>query len=368
MPRKRAGVCLSSLVMALVAGALPAAAQDGAGDPPALTPQTIRSITDQFRKHGLADAPAKPDGAVRLATYNIHDLFDADDDPALRDRNEDSGKTMTPERRAATAHALRAIGADILALQEVESFDALEWYRREALADMGYTYAASEDVGHSLGMEQGVLSRFPILATQTWADRVIGEHPPLYRGRPNRYAGQPMTFRRSPLMVEVGLVEEADEADLGIIPEDQRLTLLVVHAKTGDGSEAWRAAEGKAIAAIVGELTQSRPERRIVVLGDFAVPAGEGHLAPLLNAGLTDVFAAGEVESTAGTDADATATDIDGGRNCLILLGEGVSLAEGATPFVLGTLAPPERLDRRMAYRMPGFASDHYPVVCDLAR
>jgi endonuclease/exonuclease/phosphatase family metal-dependent hydrolase len=348
-----------------------------AGEPdPGLSPETIRAITEQFRRHGVADAPAKPAGAVRLATYNIHDLYDEADDPDLSERNEDSGRTMIETRRAATGAALRVVDADIVALQEVESAEALGWYRAGVLDGMGYDYAASEDVGHPLGMEQAVLSRFPILATRTWRDREIGVHPPMYRGRPNRYAGQAMTFRRSPLMVEIGLVDDADDAekadgaDLGAIPEAQRLTLLVVHAKTGDGSDAWRAAEGAALAGIVEELRQSRPGRRVVVLGDFAVPAGEGHLAPLLDAGFADAFgdgpAGGAMDGPAG--GPEAATDIDGARNCFVLLGDGVARSAGSSAFVLGTVAPPERLDRRMAYRMPGFASDHYPVVVDLAR
>ena len=360
MPMRRAWVLLG----VVGACAVHAAGQgEGRGEPD-LSPEAIRSVTERYRTHGVAEAPAKTDGSVRIATYNIHDLYDDADDPDLSGRRDDATRAMTPGRRLATGLALRAIDADIVALQEVESSEALDWYRGSALEGMGYAYAASEDVGHSVGMEQAVLSRFPILATRTWPDLVIGEHPELYRGRPNRYAGQPMTFRRSPLMVEIGLVDERDESKLGVIPETQRLTLLVVHAKTGEGSEAWRAAEGEALAEIVAELRQGRADRRVVVLGDFASPPGEGHLSPLFEAGFGDAFAG--LVSADEHDPKTTATGLDGARSCLVLLGDGEEAV--APPFVLGTLATPEGLDQRMVYGLPGFASDHYPVVCDLAR
>ena len=344
-----------------VAGQVPNSAPKPPANPAdgAATPASIKQITVQFRKHGLAEASAKPDGAVRIATYNIHDLFDDVDDPALQGRSEDIGRVMIESRRLATSTALKEIDADIVALQEVESLDALKWYRDGWLADLGYTHAAAIDVGHAIGLEQAVLSRYPIIATQTWTDRVIGEHPPLYRGKPNRYTGQPLTFRRSPLMVEVALGLSGDPADL---PEADRLTMLVVHAKTGNGSEAWRVAEGEAVAAIISELNNDRPGRRVVVLGEFAVPESEGHLAPVISAGLSDPFA-----GFTGDPAQI-ATGIDGKRTCRILLGAGVSVADGSTPFVLGTAVPPSRVERRVGFRMPGFASDRYPAAVDISR
>ena len=367
MPRSRLLVLPALSAFLLSAPAVAQVDISPAGNP-SLQPASIENITAQFRRHGLADAPAKPDGAVRLATYNIHDLFDDADDPTLFGRNEDKGRTMIESRRIATAVAIRKVDADILALQEVESLAALEWYRDSMVADLGYSHTFSVDVGHSIGLEQAVLSRFPIIATKTWVDRVIGEHPPLYRGKPNRFAGQPLTFRRSPLMAEIALLDEVDRGNLGIIPEADRLTLLVVHFKTGNGSEDWRAAEGRAIAEILAELRDSRPDRRIAVLGDFAVAVSEGHTDPILKGerGLSDVFMAADADP--GTDSGTIATSIDGNRDCQILVGAGVSLEAGSSPFVVGTVVPPERLDRRMGFRMPGFASDHYPVACDLQR
>lgn len=343
-------VLSASIAVTAVAGGTP-------GAPPAVGVAGIPEAARQFIRHGVKDAPAKQDGHIRLATYNIHELYDEHDDPELSGRQDDLARTMPEARRLATADAISRIDADILALQEVESLRALLWYRDGWLSAMGYAHAASIDVGHPIGMEQAVLSRYPILETRTWEDRQIGMHPELYRGRPNRDAGQPMFFRRSPLLVELDLDSAGPDA-----PEHRRLTLLVVHFKTGTGSEPWRAAEGAALAEIAKELLAERPERRLVILGDFAGEMAEGHPAPLLESGFHDIF------TDASNGDDATATSIGGRRDCLILVGDNArAWVEGTPRFVLGTPAPPAGIDRDLGLRMPGLASEHYPVVVDLA-
>lgn len=317
----------------------------------------VPEAASRFREHGLAEAPAKEPGRVRLATYNIHELFDHADDPVLSGRQDDLARAMPETRQSATADALTRLDADILAMQEVESIEALLWYRDTHLAAMGYDHLASIDAGHAIGLEQAVLSRFPIIESKTWPDLRIGVHPQEYRGRPNRYAGQPLHFRRSPLMVELDLSAEGAGDGAG---EGDRLTLVVVHFKTGAGSEAWRLAEAGGVAEIIAGLRADRPDRRVVVLGDFAEGVAEGHVGPLLAAGFTDAFAG------AGEGAAETATNINGRRDCLILLDADTASSAG-TRFVLGTVVPPRGLSRAVGFRMPGFASDHYPLAVDLA-
>ncbi len=345
---------------------IPAAATHGAPVAPPKTspadPTTPSDAARHLRRHGLDRPPPKAPGVIRLATYNI-DLFDDRDDPALTGRRDDLRRAMPEPRRKATADAIHRLDADILALQEVESLDALTWYRDTELPDMGYTHAASIDVGHAIGLEQSVLSRLPIIDTRTWTGMQIGVHPPTYRGRPNRYAGQPMHFRRSPLMVEIDLADTRSESPdrTGTIDETRRLTLLIVHGKTGRGSDDWRRAESAALARIVAELKKERPARRVIVLGDFAAEAGSGTLDPLLEAGFHDIFA------NDPRPADAVATGITGDRDCFILVGpDAAPMTEGTPRFVLGTPAPPKGIKLEIARSMPGFASDHYPVAVDL--
>lgn len=334
----------------------------------------VPRAAERFRKHGLAEAPAKEAGLLRLATYNVHELFDDADDPALTGRADDMGRMLPEGRRVALSDVIRRLDADVLVLQEVESRSALEWFRDGWLSGMGYDAVASEDVGHAIGLEQSVLSRVPIVDSRVWVDREIGVHPAEYRGRPNRYAGQPMRFRRSPLMVELDVSgwDSGDEPEAGGaagLPgerewtEADRLTLLVVHLKTGEGSEAWREAEAAALVEIAAELSADRPGRRLVILGDFVDGPGSAAVRTLVSAGFVDVFAGVD----GGDGGAAIATDIKGGRECLILAGPAAAgMFEGGARFVLGTTAPPAQIRRDLGFGMPGFASDRYPVAADV--
>jgi endonuclease/exonuclease/phosphatase family metal-dependent hydrolase len=317
----------------------------------------LRSVAEKFRKHGVAQPPAKEPGRLRLATWNIHELYDEADDPALSGAEDDLPRAVPLPRREALAGVLARLDADLIVLQEIESLGALTWFRDGHLAELGYAHAAAIDVGHQIGMEQGVLSRFPILDSRVWADREIGVEPPVDgRGRSNPDAGKPMTFRRSPLLVEVDLTGAGTAGG-----EEDRLTVIGVHLKTGRDEGLWRSAEAAGIAAIVDELRAERPGRRIVVMGDFAVEPSEGYLAPLVSRGFHDIF----TDVQAGRDE--VATNIAGRRDSLILIGSPL-LAQtvGEPRFVLGTPAPPERVDLEIAFQMPGFASDNYPVAVDL--
>lgn len=360
--------------LALLATLIAAAPTLAGQDTPVIPATQAAPVPPDLRKHGLAKAPAKAPGHIRLATYNIHELYDSVDDPSLSGRQDDLRFTMPDNRLEATAEVIHRLDADILALQEVESLDALTWYRDTRLADMGYTHLASIDVGHAIGMEQAVLSRFPIIDSKVWTDMVIGVEPATERGQSNPHAGEPLRFRRAPLMVELDLsgrpahAEAAPDGEKAPpLPEAERVTLLIVHEKTGSDAAEWRRAETSGILKIVAELGEGRPDRRVIVLGDFAEPQGEGHVKPLLGAGFTDAFA--KAASDPAVDRAEIATNISGARDCLILLDPHAAALAADTPrFVLGTPIPPKGVSRNIAYRMPGFASDHYPLAIDLVR
>ena len=112
---------------------------------------------------------AKSPGAVRLATYNIENLFDDQDDPKISGSIDDAGMTKPVDQRRAAAVAIKALDADILCVQEVESEAALKWFRDQHLQGLGYDYVASLDAGDGRGIEQSVLSRFPIKTVRTMA-------------------------------------------------------------------------------------------------------------------------------------------------------------------------------------------------------
>ncbi len=307
---------------------------------------------DMLRRFGIAEAPAKPAGSVRIATYNVLNLFDAHDDPALTGDQDDASMTKPLHESVAVARAIRAIDADILCLQEVESLQALTEFRDTLLADMGYAHIVSPgEAGDDRGIENAVLSRFPIVHTQIWPGMELGGiHPDKYGTQENWFAGQPVAFRRSPLRV-----------DVQIPGSEEPWTLFVVHHKSGRFSEYWREAEAKAVVGFVGEITRDHPERPILVLGDFNAEPDAPSVGHYRSSGLDEIFAN-------RPRSDAIVTHESGRRIDLILANPAAKaqlLADKA--FVLGTAARPVGVSFRDLPTMPGIASDHYPVVVDTA-
>ncbi|MFG0326617.1 MAG: endonuclease/exonuclease/phosphatase family protein [Phycisphaerales bacterium JB037] len=303
-------------------------------------------------RFGIPEAPAKPEGAIRLTTYNIENLFDDIDDPTLSGRDEDIDDLKPREERAAAAAAIRAVDADILCLQEVESLEALLWFRDEFLADMGYEHVASIDAGNERGIEQSVLSRYPIKSVENWPGAELGgTHPEMYGNEPNDYAGQPILLRRSPLKAVV----EIPGAD-----GPYALTLFVMHHKSGRYNNYWREAEARYMVAKLRDELSADPDENIVVLGDFNAQRGADSVEPYLDAGFVDPFDPWE-----GAETERI-THSSGRRIDLLLLSPTVlpEVVPGSA-FVLGTIARPAGAD----WRSPapeGYASDHYPVSVDL--
>lgn len=308
------------------------------------------------RRFGIAEPRPKAEGTVRLATYNVENLFDDADDPALSGRYEDAGETKPEHERRAIAETIRRIDADVLALQEVESEEALRWFLDEHLSDMGYEHVISIDAGDERGIEQAVLSRYPIVDVNNWPRRPLGgTHPERYGDQENWNAGQEIVFHRSPLMVTVEV--PAGEGEEG--GEPYRLTVFAVHQKSGRYSGYWREAEARGLMEILGQMLAEDPEMNAAVLGDFNAEADAEEMAAYFEAGLEDVFA--------GAQGPESVTHESGRRIDLILVTEGLAAdIVGGSSFVLGTPARPASMDWRSVPTFEGKASDHYPVVVDV--
>ena len=106
-------------------------------------------------------APAKRDfnGVVRLATYNVLNLFDAEDDPYC----DDEGTNPKPrEQLEKLAETIRNVNADVLALQEVENRRYLERFNTAFLGDLGYEHVVLFEGNDGRGIDVAVLSRLPV--------------------------------------------------------------------------------------------------------------------------------------------------------------------------------------------------------------
>jgi len=353
----------------LAAGLLAAACEPTTGttatnDPPAPSAvgvplaETAAPMKAEPRspRFGSAQPRPKPAGALRLVSYNVENLFDDHDDPALSGRYEDINSTKPAEHLKALADTIRLLDPDVLALQEVESEQALLWFRDRYLADMGYDHVASPDAGDERGIEQAVLSRYPIVETKNWVGLPLGGvHPEKWGDDVNWNAGKPITFHRSPLLatVEVPGREASDPP--------YRLTLLVVHKKSGRHAGYWREKEAAKTAEIIADLRRENPERNIAVLGDFNAEPDEQPVVRYLSDGLIDAFASRKKGDPAWVTHESGRT-ID---HILVTPGLARDLAP-EPPFILGTPARPEGSDWRRTPPPVGYASDHYPLVVDL--
>ncbi len=387
------------------------ARKDGAKSKPASTSASTKSKKPKREAgliFGIAKAPAKAPGTIRLGAYNIENFFDGVDDPNLSGEYDDINMQTSEDRCKSLAKAIHDLDADVLGLEEVEGEDALRWFRDTYLKDMGYEYLASKEVGYYRGVEQSLLSRFPIKDVQVWTSEDL---TPMEKYIPkdadkrkkdgwgdDPKVKEPLKFQRSPLKVTIQL------------PDDNTLIVYVVHHKAGGKATAHhRELESLRINEMVKADLAKNADALVAVVGDFnATPMDKA--AKLYRdkafAGLVSAYefrpeagqakekksaAQDDADSDAGSDesADASATnsqekstdsavDKKAAKNLYlthitnrtidyILLSPAlVKIAVPKSFFVFGTLMPGSDYDYKNDEPPSGYASDHCPIAVDL--
>jgi len=307
-------------------------------------------------KYGLTEAMPKLDGAIRIATYNVLNLFDHKNDPTLEGEYDDFGDNPGPtslERCEELAKAIRKVDADIITLQEVESLEALNWFNNTFLSSMGYKYIASEEAGYYRGVEQSVLSRYPITHTQVWPNLILTDEErvgPNWSPVPGKIA---ITFQRSPLCATIQT------------PDGYEITLFVVHHKAGRSNNWHREYESLKIMRLVEELEKKNPSQNIAVLGDFNAAPWDKSVKVYLQGGMVDTMQ--HRSTNVGYDEDAPLYKTHTSNRIIdfILLNpNAMSEFVPNSGFILGTSA--EEYDWRNESPPSGYASDHYPLAIDL--
>lgn len=194
-----------------------------------------------------ADVSAPIVGDLRIATYNVLNLFDEHDDPY---RADEGTPTKAREELERLAQTIRNVNADVIALQEVESRAYLERFVDVFLADDGYRHVVHLESNDQRGIDNAVLSRLPVgNVTSQRHRRFLDE------------SGTRRSFNRDLLQVEV-------------LPQSGTpIELWVVHLKSNSGgrefAEPIRLAEVQEIRRLYDARMQREPEARILVLGDF---------------------------------------------------------------------------------------------------
>jgi endonuclease/exonuclease/phosphatase family metal-dependent hydrolase len=203
---------------------------------------------------------------VRLATWNVHNLFDAIDN-----RNDDlvPSQKQVDKKLANLSLALNRMEADVLALQEVENLSILQRLARSS----GYRYAILVEGNDTRrGIDVALLSKLKVAGYASHKrDRL-----PYVEG-----AGLDTQFSRDCLEVHLATPDP--------------LVLLVNHFKSkvgkGKSSDAKRRSQALRVAQMVQDIGQRYPASAVVVLGDLNDCMESWPLEPLARSGLLDPFA-----------------------------------------------------------------------------
>ncbi|MSR44469.1 MAG: hypothetical protein EXS15_03800 [Phycisphaerales bacterium] len=328
--------------------------------------------------YGVEQPPKKSAGAVRIAAYNLLNLFDHVDDPTLDNKWEEETLQVTEDRAQSLAKVIKRLDADVLFLEEIESKAALTWFRDTYLKDMGYTHLESLDAGYYRGVEQSVLSRFPLKNPRVFLDaklEVAAEKDASDAKEPAAVEGQsatsvpndPSKFQRSPLAVDV------------VLPGGYELTVYAIHHKAGGKAfEGHRQAEAVKIIELVQADLAKDANRNLLIMGDF----NSTPLSDVMNLYRDEGFATGydfrpsadriKQKDSKLPDAERDAlrdkyTTHESGRPIdYIMMSSGfVNEVVADSFFILSTLHPSEEYNYKTDQPPAGYASDHYPIAID---
>lgn len=219
------------------------------------------------------EAPAKP---IKIATYNMENMFDAYDDPYTNDidiHNKGALLTKPVDEVQALARNIRALNADVIGLQEVENRGWLERFNKEYLSGMGYKAVELIEGNDNRGIDVAILSRFPLGPVVSYRHITL----------PDSTASRQRRFSRDLLEVHV----RPDGAPA--------FTVFVAHLKSRSGGKTatlQRLAEARAIRQIWDAKLKSTPKANFVFLADMNDNAQSATFRILQGRGATIVKAA----------------------------------------------------------------------------
>lgn len=287
---------------------------------------------------------------LRVATFNAENLF-------LRYPfgQETPGAPFVPSdlfHRQITADALRAIRADVVALQEIESLQTLKKFNAHFLAERSYRYAMCIEGNDSRGIDVALLSRFPLACLRTHQ----------FETEEGEQDARPL-FPRDCLEAQIAL------------PGGRLLTLFINHFKSmagdRDGTMSRRRAQAQRVAQIVEERFPDPADADWIVLGDLNDYPPSPGLEPLLSRPYLENVVARQPEPERWTHHWAFGDEYR--QLDYLLVSQRLAAANPEALPEIERRGLPGRAARAEEERFPGVgfdhpkASDHCPVVWEFS-
>ncbi len=198
-----------------------------------------------------------------VATYNILNLFDDVDSPYHVD---ETTPAKPREELEHVAETIRALNADVIAFQEVESRGYLKRFRDVFLGDMGYKHIVHYEGNDLRGIDVCLLSRIPV--------GTVESHRHVKFTGPD---GRPKAMSRDLLCVTL------------LPPGKSPFEIWIVHLKSNSGgreySEPVRLAESRYLREQLDKRLSENPEATFLLMGDFNDIWGSPTLETIVGSG-----------------------------------------------------------------------------------
>jgi predicted extracellular nuclease len=211
------------------------------------------------------DGPAAgEDGRLVIATFNVNDYFDANDDTGSEAEPKPSPAEVALKQAKLAATISEGLNCpDVLGLQEVENQILLAELAAVVADSCGFVYQVSEvDSPDGRGADVALVSNPERVSVVNVEARqgCTGLETGLVDPNSNCLLGQQPLHSRPPLQVE-------------IVADGQPLIVLVNHFKSKrEGAEetaAWRLAQANHLQEIVQSLASADDASPVIVMGDF---------------------------------------------------------------------------------------------------
>jgi endonuclease/exonuclease/phosphatase family metal-dependent hydrolase len=235
--------------------------------------ETAATATAGADVPGVATVPPGydfPEGdSITVATWNVENFVDEHDNPYIDNERENTPPDDMYARFKLLIRGLRALDADVVVLQEVESEAFVMTIAEEHLSDMGYRFFTATE---SPDWFQNVvlMSRLPLGVVESYSDVVTPiEGITTDEGEP---AAQSLTNNR--------IWRAAVHAR-----PDYTLHLVGAHLKAGPGprNAGWRMGQIRLLHERFNDLLATDPDANIAVAGDLNSLANSPELRLLLN-------------------------------------------------------------------------------------